>query len=473
MIMNKIVVFCIFLIAVLCGQINAENPAKDLLKVSNNKHFLVHADGRPFFYLGDTAWELFHRTTKQDAELYLKTRSTQGYTVIQAVAVSELQGDQVPNVYGFLPWKDSNPDQIMIKDGPDNDYWDYVDFIVRRANDFGLYVGFLPSWGEYWKDRILNEKNARRYGKFLGERYKNAGLIWILGGDRPANESRDVSILRELAAGIRDGGARQLITFHPCGACGSAQWLHEEKWLDFNMRQNGHTDNYSGRYDKTLEDYERTPTKPILDAEPIYEDHPIDFNAKERGYSTAIDVRRAFYWDVFNGACGHIYGNHAVWQMYDGKREPVNMPLMTWREAIVQPGARQMIFGRKLMESRPFLTRIPDPNLIVTDRVATNIPGEGRYRFVATRDEAGTYAMIYVPVGRKFYVQTSVLKAKKIKGWWYNPRTGVAKSIGIFDNKDKKLFKSPTPGEDLDWVLVLDDLAKDYPAPGRKRLNDE
>ena len=68
MIMNKILVFCTFLIAVLSGQINAENPAKDLLKVSNNKHFLVHADGRPFFYLGDTAWELFLRTTKQDAE---------------------------------------------------------------------------------------------------------------------------------------------------------------------------------------------------------------------------------------------------------------------------------------------------------------------------------------------------------------------------------------------------------------------
>ena len=31
------------------------------LKVSENKRFLVTADGKPFFYLGDTAWELFHR----------------------------------------------------------------------------------------------------------------------------------------------------------------------------------------------------------------------------------------------------------------------------------------------------------------------------------------------------------------------------------------------------------------------------
>ena len=31
------------------------------LKVSENQRFLVHEDGTPFFYLGDTAWELLHR----------------------------------------------------------------------------------------------------------------------------------------------------------------------------------------------------------------------------------------------------------------------------------------------------------------------------------------------------------------------------------------------------------------------------
>ena len=29
------------------------------LKVSENHRFLQHEDGTPFFYLGDTAWELF------------------------------------------------------------------------------------------------------------------------------------------------------------------------------------------------------------------------------------------------------------------------------------------------------------------------------------------------------------------------------------------------------------------------------
>jgi len=45
------------------------------LKVSDNRRFLVREDGSPFFYLGDTAWELFHRLNREDADRYLKNRA--------------------------------------------------------------------------------------------------------------------------------------------------------------------------------------------------------------------------------------------------------------------------------------------------------------------------------------------------------------------------------------------------------------
>ena len=41
--------------------------------------------GAPFFWLADTAWELFHRYTPADAARYLETRARQGFTVVQAV----------------------------------------------------------------------------------------------------------------------------------------------------------------------------------------------------------------------------------------------------------------------------------------------------------------------------------------------------------------------------------------------------
>ncbi len=84
---------------------------------------------------------------------------------------------------------------------------------------------------------------------------------------------------------------------------------------------------------------------------------------------------RPLYWDLFTGAFGHTYGHHSVWQMWTPARPPVNNPLLPWHEAIDQPGAAQMQHGRALMESRPFLTRIPDPDIIVTDRVADERAG--------------------------------------------------------------------------------------------------
>lgn len=273
-----------------------------------------------------------------------------------------------------------------------------------------------------------------------------------------------------MAEGLHDGdGGRHLISFHPTGGTGSSQSLPNEPWLDFNMRQNGHSLSYTERYYMTNDDYRIEPAKPVIDAEPVYEDHPINFNPDANGHSTSADVRRPLYWDLFSGAFGHTYGHHSVWQMWAPSREAINRPLMPWYEAIDQPGASQMMYGRLLMESRPFLTRIPDNTIIVTDRVASSVPGNGSYRYVATRDEAGTYAMIYVPVGRKFSVRMDVIKGREVVAWWFNPRSGEAKEIGKYPNTGTQIFNTPTPGENLDWILVLDDASSKYPAPGAKK----
>jgi len=449
------------------------------LKVSENKRFLVYEDGTPFFYLGDTAWQLFHRLNREEAERYLENRRQKGFTVIQAVAIAELDGHTAPNPYSHLPLVELEPSRPAVKDGPNNDYWDHVDFIVAEANKRGLYIGFLPTWGRYWHDNvkdgnpIFTPQNAEVYGEWLGKRYKDAELIWILGGDRPVENETQKAIIVAMAKGLRKGdGGKHLITFHPPGGNGSSTWFHNEDWLDFNMRQNGHVAEFTGRYDGTGADYERTPVKPVIDGEPIYEDHPVSFEAKKLGHSIAADVRRPLYWDLFSGACGHTYGHHSVWQMWQPGRNPINNPLMPWFEAIDQPGAGQMQFGRLLMESRPFLTRVPDPDIVVTDRVPTSVPGTGRYHFAATRDSSGSYAMIYAPVGRKFKVRMDKISGSKVKAWWFNPRNGQAKLIGEFPNTGEREFLPPDAGEHLDWVLVLDDADKKFPEPGAvKRSN--
>lgn len=445
------------------------------LRVSENRRFLVTEDGRPFFWLGDTAWQLFHRLNREEAVRYLENRARLGFNVVQAVALAELNGLNEANPYGHRPLVDNDPTRPDVKDGPDNDYWDHVDFIVREANRRGLYIGLLPTWGDKWNKKwgagpeIFTPQTAEAYGEWLGRRYRDAGLVWILGGDRPIENDTHRAIIRAMARGLRKGdGGAHLITFHPPGGAGSAQWFHAEDWLDFNMRQNGHVAEFTGRYDQTRVDYDRTPVKPVLDGEPIYEDHPVSFDPKKLGHSIAADVRRPLYWDLFSGACGHTYGHHSVWQMWAPPRPPVNHPLLPWFEAIHQPGAAQMQHAKHLLLSRPFLTRVPDDAVIVPDRVPTSVPGAGRYRFVATRDSEGSYAMVYAPVGRSFKVRLNVIKGPKVKAWWFNPRDGQATLLGEFPNTGERAFTSPDPGEHLDWVLVLDDAARAYPPPGTR-----
>jgi hypothetical protein len=443
--------------------------------VSDNRRFLVTQDGRPFFYLGDTAWELFHRLNREEATRYLEDRARKGFTVVQAVALAELEGLSDPNPYGHRPLLDDDPARPDVKAGPENDYWDHVDFVVRKANEVGIHVGFLPTWGDKWNKKwgagpeIFTPENAAAYGEWLGRRYRDAGIIWILGGDRPIETDAHAAIVRAMAAGLRKGdGGTHLMTFHPMGGEGSSTWFHEDAWLDFNMRQNGHVPEFTGRYDKTRADWDRTPPKPVIDGEPIYEDHPVSFKAPELGHSIAADVRRPLYWNLFTGACGHTYGHHSVWQMWAPGRNPINNPLLPWFEAIDQPGASQMQHGRRLLESRPFLTRVPDDTVIVEDRVPTSVPGAGRYRFVATRDSEGRFAMAYAPAGRAFRVRMTAVRGPRVKAWWFDPRDGKATAIGEFPAEGERTFAPPSAGEALDWVLVLDDAAAGFGPPGAR-----
>lgn len=91
-----------------------------------------------------------------------------------------------------------------------------MDYIVGRANELGQYIGRAHR-GRYWNEGkvIFDERNAETYGRFIAERYKDADVIWILGGDRNPDDDRKQAIIRAMARGIRSVDTRHLITFHP------------------------------------------------------------------------------------------------------------------------------------------------------------------------------------------------------------------------------------------------------------------
>ncbi|GAB3539193.1 glycoside hydrolase family 140 protein [Pontibacter brevis] len=435
-------------------------------RVSDNQRFLVKADGTPFFYLGDTAWELFHRLNREEADLYLKNRAEKGFTVIQAVVLAEVNGLRDPNPYGDLPLHNENPTK------PNEAYFQHVDYIVNKAEELGLTIGMLPTWGDKlykhsWGvgPEVFNTSNARVFGEYMGRRYKDKPIIWILGGDRNPRHEQDEAVWRAMAEGITTGAGngeagKVLMTYHPQGGAGSSTWFHNDSWLDFNMYQTGHCRD-AKVYEHISRDYNLNNTKPTMDGEPIYEDHPVCFNAKELGYSEAHDVRRAAYQDLFAGAHGHTYGCHDIWQMYTPERNAINGPRRSWKEALDLPGASQMTHVRTLIESRPFLTRIPDQGL-VREAYA------GSERIQATRGE--DFAFIYSTAGKPIDVNMGLISGKHVNATWFDPRTGQSTFIGKFRNTGTKAFTPPGSGPDNDWVLILDDTKKKYAAPRRKEV---
>src|SRR5690606_2833099 len=134
--------YSLFFFSLLFFRVDAYSQSTAPLKISPDQRYIVHQNGQPFFWLGDTAWELFHRTNKEEADLYLQNRAAKGFTVIQAVALAELEGLNDPNALGEKPLHDNDPAR------PNEAYFKHVDYIINKANKLGMYIGLLPTWGD-------------------------------------------------------------------------------------------------------------------------------------------------------------------------------------------------------------------------------------------------------------------------------------------------------------------------------------
>ena len=102
------------------------------------------------------------------------------------------------------------------------------------------------------------------------------------------------------------------------------------------------------------------------------------------------------------------------------------------------------------------LDRVPDQTLLTEAY-------EGADRIQATRGK--DYAFVYSTTGKPFTVNMGKISGKEVKATWYDPRTGNSTAFGKFKNTGSQLFTPPTNGRNNDWVLILDDTAKNYPAP--------
>jgi hypothetical protein len=438
---------------------SAEKGALPKIKVSQNQHYLVTEDAKPFFWLGDTGWLTFSKLDRAGVDKYFKDRKAKGFNVIQIMVLHNLNA---VNVYGDSALIKEDVSKPLITAGnnfnkpQEYDYWDHVDYTLEVAQKNGIYVAMVPVWGtNVSKGNKVSKEQATEYATFLANRYKNrTNVIWLNGGDTHGNEFKE--IWNAIGSTLKTNNPDQLVTFHPFGRTDSSEDYHTASWLDFNMFQSGHrrydqdsvkTNFKEDNYKFVLRDFELKPTKPTLDGEPSYEGIPHGLHDTLQPKWKASDVRRYGYWSVLSGAAGYTYGNNAVMQMFRKGDKPAYGNKELWTSAINAPGAKQMIYIKKLMEEFPFLEGVPDVSLVVNQ-------GE-KYDYIpAIRGEK--YALFYTYNGRIIEVKTGKIFGAKFEAIWYNPRNGKKTKIGTFDNKGTQNFQPEGPKEDgNDWVLIL------------------
>lgn len=458
---NKSFAILLGLLVLFIQDVNGQRLPK--LKVSENGRFLVTEDGLPFFWLGDTSWSLFTKSSKTktedqpEVELYFRTRAEQGFTVIQTNLGA-----------GGEKSKES---------------WQYADYLLELGEKHGLYFALLPFWGNSIADDhpfYLNPGKAYQFGNNLGQRYRDkTNIIWLMGGDpyspgKDSDNPRRLVMTRAIAEGIADGingessfdgyadFSTVLMSFHPQGRGHSTSYyLHGEPWLDFNMIQSSTFFNIYN-YETIKNDYKLWPRKPTMESEAAYEYSLslYEYETKDRRISP-WHSRKAAYWGVFAGGFGHTYGHRSFIHWIRKGEKGSNGADVPWFESLDAEGATDMQHLRKLMESRPFLTRIPDQTLISEPQ------GNTTERIQATRDMECTYAFFYSPMGKPVSVTLDIFSDNFIRAAWYNPRSGSYEKVRPekFPANGVRTFYTPSQGEGNDWVLVIDAVRCNYSLP--------
>lgn len=451
--------------------VNAQGNAKPWdngkLMVSQNQRFLQHENGAPFFWLGETGWLLPERTDRAEAAYYLEKVREAGYNVVQVQVI-----DGVPsyNHYGQMSnpdgWDFSNIDKKGVYG-----YWDHLDYIVKKAESEGIYIGMVCIWGGLVKDGKLSKEDAVKYGTFLANRYKDApNIIWFMGGDIQGDIKTEV--WNTLAHTIKSIDKNHLMTYHPRGRYTSAKWFSKADWMDFHTFQSGHR-RYGQRMgnkdypipDNTEEDnwmyvdstWNYKPIKPVLDAEPSYEDIPQGLHDPNEARWMDCDVRRYAYWSVFAGSCGHTYGHNAIMQFLK-PGYPTSYgdagDVKTWYQALKDPGFSQMKHLKHLMLCFPYFERVPDQSIIY------GINGKQYQRVIATRGK--DYMLVYNYAGNEMRVDFRKISGKTKQVYWMDAATGYLQYIGEAANKIVTIRPEQAREGINDGVLIVFDSDKSY-----------
>ena len=447
------------------------------LHPSANKRYLVESDGTPVFLMGEAAWTMPENATRADVDVYLNDRKSRGFNYVQIAAARDLDGEPTSftttrtmnpeNMNGHRPFQwnaDGKADvtkPIVAAGGTPtapNDYWDHLEYIIQKAESMNMYVGILPTWSKYYINttvttmQLFTKDSAKIYGRFLGDRYKAyPHIIWILGGDGDISNVNTVQskiVYRAMAEGLVQGMTGQpaiwnvasplwdqvLIIIHD--RYPSHVNFNDDAWLKLNLMRGSET--AGGLYERTLDSYYNSPTRPVLLGEAYYEGY-----VGNDSYHGPLEMRQQAYHSVLGGGLGgYAYGlamsevqaQDQIFKFQDG-----------WQGRLdTAEGCNDMRHLVNLINNMGirWWRLVPDQN-IVTDGA-----GEGNAFKAAARTDDGAQILVYFP--NVSYAKIDLRKItshSRVEATWYDTRTGATRAGGVLANTQTFSFMPP-----IDWV---------------------
>ncbi|NMC04849.1 MAG: DUF4038 domain-containing protein [Candidatus Lokiarchaeota archaeon] len=424
------------------------------LRVTPDKKHLQHADGVPFFWLGDTWWMGFTSRLHWPDEFAMLTadRVKKGFTLVQIVA----------GLYPDMPWHDERGaneagfpwDKDFKQINPA--YFDMVDRRVRHLVNNGIVPCIVGAWG-YFID-IAGEAVLEDHWRYLVARYGAFPVTWCIAGEAmmpyyldrfPRREwnsherPRRLAAWSRLASLVKDSDPfHNLVTIHP------TRFGHEQldtpALLDINMLQTGHANasNELDTIDNTVK-FVRSARKhhvPVIVGEACYEGI-MEANRQE--------IQRCLFWaSMLSGCAGHTYGANGIWQINRRDRSYGESPhgaswgSTPWEEAFQLPGSAHVGASKKILCGYPWWQLQPHPEWVKGTHVyAAGIPGQLRI----------AYSLVPGRVHFEKLERDVIYDAA-----WIDPKDGSRYPIGPARPGKNGRWITPAPRIFQDWLVALE-----------------
>jgi hypothetical protein len=438
MMRSRFTLVALAMIVIAVVAVNSASPVSFPLRISSDRVHLEDSAGSPFLVVGDTAWSLIAQLRSVDVERYLDDRAGRGFNAIIVNLLEHKFASHAPaNLRGVRPFLDDS-----WFGQPNPEYFDEAYRVIDAARQRGLSVWLCPAYlgwdgGDegFYKDIAAAGQDAlKNYGRFVGERFRDLpNIVWMLGGDY-AFPSSHRWLGDALAAGLREGGAKQLMTAHG-GQTAAVETFGDREWLAIDTVYSYLAD-LRGPLGAARQ---RRPQRPFVLIETTYEgEHD----------SRPGQIRFQAWAAMLSGAAGQFFGNNPIWH-FDGptlfKYEG------TWQTALDSTGSRDMARLGRFFRAQdwPALRPMPDGTIAASDSGAPPI--------AATIADTGR-TIVYVPAGeggsRELRLELRFMSAQ-----WIDPATNTAPREAAFDRSAESPRLLRTPGRngagDTDWVLLL------------------